>query len=521
MIRSAPRPTAGPRPARARRVALALLPGALLLAAPAHSQAVVQPIPNPAAARLTAAMQTLSRSPHSLEALVTAGEASLAIDDVDGALGFFTRASALAPADGRVTAGLAVIALRQDRPAEALALFTRAEQQGAPASLHAADRGLAHDLVGDNATAQRFYALALAGGPDDEVTRRLAISQAISGDRVASEATLLPLLQRQDMAAYRARAFALSILGREDEAVSIAETMLPQRLSGRLAPYLRYMRRLTRAQQAAAANLGRFPRSEEIGRDAPAIAALSGAVPPPPPAPRSADADLVPSGPPLGSARPLRRSPLPPLVPTTIPAAPPQPAAPAATAAVELPPVAQPEPTPAPAPQLALPEPAAPVPSPAPTPAPAPSPAPAPAPDLASAFADFTLPASAPVAAPRTGAVDITAFEPRREAPPPRAAPPPPPPPAPPPAPSRHWLQVATGRDVDALVWDWRRIKRQADGLLDDATPHLAAWGESTRLLAGPFSAREVQQLITQLKAKAIDTFRFTSAAGQEVRPLP
>ncbi|MBC7159852.1 MAG: SPOR domain-containing protein [Porphyrobacter sp.] len=87
--------------------------------------------------------------------------------------------------------------------------------------------------------------------------------------------------------------------------------------------------------------------------------------------------------------------------------------------------------------------------------------------------------------------------------------------------PSRHWLQVATGRDAEALAWDWRRIKRQADGLLDDATPHLAAWGESTRLLAGPFSAREVQQLITQLKAKAIDTFRFTSAAGQEVRPLP
>lgn len=526
MIRSAPRPTAGPSPARtrrARRAALALLPGALLpgalllLAAPAGAQAVVQPIPNPAAARLTAAMQTLSRSPHSLEALVTAGEASLAIGDVDGAVGFFTRAGALAPADGRVTAGLAVIALRQDRPTEALALFTRAEQQGAPPSLHAADRGLAHDLVGDNAGAQRFYALALAGGPDDEVTRRLAISQAIAGDRLASEATLLPLLQRQDMAAYRARAFALAILGREDEAVSIAETMLPPRLSGRLAPYLRYMRRLTRAQQAAAANLGRFPRSEEIGRDAPAIAALSGAAPQAP-APRSADAGLVPSGAPLGpAARPVRRSPLPRPVPTTIPAAP-QPAAPAATAAVELPPVAQPDPTAAPGPQLVLPEPATPAPAPAPVRAPAPAPAPTPAPDLASAFAGFTLPASAPVAAPRSGAVDITAFEPRREAPPPRAAPPPPPPP---PAPSRHWLQVATGRDVAALAWDWRRIKRQADGLLDDATPHLAAWGESTRLLAGPFSAREVQQLITKLKAKAIDTFRFTSAAGQEVRPLP
>src|SRR5690606_24671301 len=107
----------------------------------------------------------------------------------------------------------------------------------------------------------REYRLALSLGESAVVSRRLAISQAIAGDQRASEATLLPMLQRSDLAAYRARAFALAILGKAEEAVSIAETMLPERLSSRMAPYLRYMPHLTRPQQAAAANLGAFPRA--------------------------------------------------------------------------------------------------------------------------------------------------------------------------------------------------------------------------------------------------------------------
>src|SRR5690606_763730 len=127
--------------------------------------------------------------------------------------------------------------------------------------------------------------------------------------------------------------------------------------------------------------------------------------------------------------------------------------------------------------------------------APAPTPAPAPAPvsisasteeivppdprDLASAFAEFSL-APRPVVAPAEGAVDSTRTTPRREAPPP----PPPPPPKPVVA-SRQWVQVATGRDTGALAFDWRRIKRSADGLLDQAKPHIAKWGQTNRLVAG------------------------------------
>src|SRR3546814_11685044 len=76
--------------------------------------------------------------------------------------------------------------------------------------LVAADHGLAHDLVGNNAEAQANYRLALARRSDDEVARRLAVSLAISGDRAGFESALLPMLQRQDYAAFRARAFGRS-----------------------------------------------------------------------------------------------------------------------------------------------------------------------------------------------------------------------------------------------------------------------------------------------------------------------
>ena len=541
MSRSAKRPFSGRWPGAHTRAAAAavLLPLVALSGQPVAAQAVIQPLPDPAAGRLAEALRTLARNPQSLEALIAAGDASLQLDDLEAALGFFTRAEAAAPADGRAKAGRASVLARREQPVEALRLFAEAERLGAPMVIYSADRGLAYDLVGDNANAQGAYRVALSQAPDDTVTRRLAISQAIGGDKAASEATLLPLLQRQDLAAFRARAFALAILGEEDEAVSIAETMLPARLSSRMAPYLRYMTRLTRAQQAAAANLGRFPRAAEIGRDEPAIAELAGSAAPsaaPQPAGRGSDARLVPSGQPMGSRRRERSTQV---AAAPAPAASPAPSATpqqaAAAPAAELPPVGPPaqevaaapvvQPLPAPAaepvvqplpasttPTFAAAEPAA---TSAPTPAPAATPPPAIEPDLATAFADL---AQAPRPRPTpgaAGAVDITTIEPRRERPRPPAPPPPPP------NPSREWVQLATGRNADALAFDWRRIKREAGGALDNDRPHLAAWGDRTRLLIGPFAnAAEAQAAVRALAGADIDSFRFTSAEGEEVRPL-
>ena len=513
-------------------------------AAQDYSRAVVQPVPPAALDALNGALRDLGRDPRNLAALLRAGQASIELEDPEAALGYFRRAQAIAPADGRVKAGLASAIVRLEDPVAAVVLFAQAEASGAPMAEYAADRGLAHDLVGENVRAQQLYRQALARENDPEVTRRLALSQAIMGDQRSSEATLLPLLQRQDLAAYRARAFALAILGKSEEAVSIAETMLPGRLSNRMAPYLRYMPRLTRAQQAAAANLGRFPRASEIGRDSPQIAAYAGTAAPQVAA-RTADSRLVPAGEPLGNAnravrtdrnesggRPQERiaigrvegvatAPLP--APANAAAASP-PAVP--QQAIVSPPAAQPQPQSLPQSQpvlvasldtstsgAAAPAPVGEVPSPSLSIA---SPAAASVQEeisLSEAFAAFTrVPETA---APSTrGAVDITAFEPRREKPKAEV-------PKPPAHPRRYWVQVATGRDMQALAFDWRRIKRTADELLADRDAFTAAWGQTRRLVTGPYAnAGEAQKAVTALKEKGLDSFAFTSAEGEEVAAL-
>ena len=48
-----------------------------------------------------------------------------------------------------------------------------------------------------------------------------------------------------------------------------------------------------------------------------------------------------------------------------------------------------------------------------------------------------------------------------------------------------------------------------------------AKWGETRRLLTGPFdSARAATKFVTDLKAAGIDSFTFTSAEGEDVAAL-
>lgn len=272
---------------------------ALAQGAPVVSQPVVQALPSPHTQRLNAALARLGRDPRDVAALVDAGDAARGLGDLDAAIGFYRRADEAAPGNARAKAGLATAYVLHGDPVSAIPYFDAAQKAGAPVHEIAADRGLAYDLVGDNATAQRHYAVALAAGGDGEARIRLAISQAMAGDQKAAEATLMPLLRQQDKPAWRARAFTLAIAGDTREAVDVAQSILPARLAENIAPYLRYMPRLTRAQQAAAANLGRFPRASEIGRDDPRIAAYA------PPRLAAADTALVPKGEPLdgGSGR--------------------------------------------------------------------------------------------------------------------------------------------------------------------------------------------------------------------------
>lgn len=281
--------------------AAALTLGSVIAAAvpltASQAQPVVQPLGDAGRANLNAALARLARNPRDVDALIDAGAASLAAGDGDAAIGFYQKADAIAlPGNARVKAGLAGAYVLSGDPVSAFPLFDQAERYGGLDPARVADRGLAYDLIGDPLTAQGYYRQALAAAPSDETSRRLALSQAVAGDRRGMEVTLGPLLQRQDKAAWRIRSFALAILGQVDEAESITRSTMPANLADSVAAYLRYMPRLTAAQQAAAANLGLFPRAAEIGQNDPRFAQYVRSRP----ALASADRSLPPAGPALG-----------------------------------------------------------------------------------------------------------------------------------------------------------------------------------------------------------------------------
>jgi Flp pilus assembly protein TadD len=573
--------------------------------ATAGPSAVAKPVSHIVSGRegmaLDAALGRLARDPRDVAALIDAGNAALTMGDIDAATGFFRRADQVSPGNPRVTAGLAGAMVHNGDPFDAIPLFEAAEKAGALDGLAIADRGLAYDLVGDNATAQRYYREALALKPSDEAVRRLSLSLAIAGDKPGTEQALSPLLAQRDLAAWRTRAFALAILGQTDEAVSIANGILPADIASGIAPYLRYMPRLTRAQQAAAANFGTFPRAAEIGRDDPRVAQY---------APKAAvDVALMPQGEPLGrksrsrnrdrsrqqESAHLTTAPVPPPAvtpsqaslarvappepqPARQPVIAPRPAAPAVrslpspstlavavtpagpmaakpaaaasraaqapqvalaapVAAVSaaprqsgaalvaapssfniappLPPAASAGPPPAPPasappPPVVQPVPAAPVEPPPPAAALPPR-------NVSDAFAGYQRPNTDTT--PAAGAVDLRRIKPVTAAKKPAE----PPKPAPPSHPSRIWVQVATGRDKAALGFDWRRLAREAAEVFRDKQPFVTAWGQTNRLLTGPFQTEAAaNSFIGQLRRADVEgAFVWTSPAGQVVDTLP
>lgn len=221
---------------------------------------------------LNEALSRLAARPQDIDALLEASNAALQLGDIEAAIGFLTRADAVSPGNPRVKGMIGSALVRNENPYDAIGYFDQAEAAGADVAKLASDRGLAYDLVGDQVTAQSFYRIALARTPGEELTRRYALSLAVSGDKRTADQVLSPLIQRQDPAAWRTRTFILAITGNEEEAISIANSMMPKHLADGIAPYLRYMPRLTSAQQIAAATFGKFPRAADIGRDDPRAA---------------------------------------------------------------------------------------------------------------------------------------------------------------------------------------------------------------------------------------------------------
>jgi len=87
--------------------------------------------------------------------------------------------------------------------------------------------------------------------------------------------------------------------------------------------------------------------------------------------------------------------------------------------------------------------------------------------------------------------------------------------------PARIWVQVATGKDVDALAFDLRRLRRTYSDAIGDETGWTAEWGATRRLLVGPFKKMDDARATVSKIAKAGgDAFLWQSEAGEEITKI-
>ena len=253
-----------PIPLLSLALVLATLPAA------AHAHAVVQPLPGTTDAdRLSDQIRRLAVNPQDLDALITAGDLSIKLEDLTAAAAFFTRADKVDPHSARVKAGEASLLVRGERPGEALRYFAQAESYGLALEAFAGDRGLAYDLIGDQPRAQRDYRLALKHTPgDDETIRRYALSLGISGKQQQALETLAPLLTKTDRGAWRSRAFVLAMNGDIAGAEHIATTMMPGGMAQGLQPFFERLPTLDAIDRAFAVHFGEVRTSPERLSDA-------------------------------------------------------------------------------------------------------------------------------------------------------------------------------------------------------------------------------------------------------------
>ncbi|MBO9580948.1 MAG: SPOR domain-containing protein [Sphingobium sp.] len=545
--------------------------------ADAQSGAVVQALPPEAAVgRLNNNLAKLSRSPQDVEALLGAAQAALDLGDVQAANGFFTRANLVNPNLPAAKLGLAVVELALKQPQEAAANFDAAERLGASAETYLADRGLAYDLTGQQAKAQRDYQAALRAKSGDTKARiRYAVSLGISGKLAEADQMLEPVLRAGDREAWRFRAFIYAMNGKIAEARKITQSVMPKGLADALDPYMVRTPLLTPEQKAAAAHYGDFPANVlrmTAPREQVAVAAAPSPPPPPPvvePARKddgkksrnSRDRDKNPAPvavavapPSTPAAAPSRIDlippPPPPPEPVQVARADPPPVrplvsnAPSATARA---PIVQPLPQP-PARVVAPPVRSTTVPPSAPPPSrpfvqPAPSqsspsqpassqPKAAPERTLASALSSLTVPdaeRSTGAAAVDLNAVAKAKADKARKDAEAKAK-------AEKEAkakaeaelkkklkdnPSRIWVQIAAGKNESALAFDLRRFRKTYADAIGEEGGWSADWGATNRLLIGPYKKEEnAKKVVSAIKKSGGDAFVWESEAGEEVRKI-
>ncbi|HYW14569.1 MAG TPA: SPOR domain-containing protein [Allosphingosinicella sp.] len=253
---------------RGVRLGLAVLgAGTMFTAAPGSAQtgAATGAFTERPQQALSRNLRSLAANPKSVTALMGAGKAALELGDPQAALTFFARAEEQTPRDGRVKMWIATALVQLQQPHAALKFFRDSTDLGVPAAEFARDRGLAHDIAGNPREAQRDYRLALTKGRDDEATRRLALSLAISGEREPALRLLEDQLLVRDRSAERARALVLALTGDAAGATRAVQSAMPGPQAGAMSPFLARLPGLAPADRALAVHLGVFPRDGRTG----------------------------------------------------------------------------------------------------------------------------------------------------------------------------------------------------------------------------------------------------------------
>lgn len=87
--------------------------------------------------------------------------------------------------------------------------------------------------------------------------------------------------------------------------------------------------------------------------------------------------------------------------------------------------------------------------------------------------------------------------------------------------PARNWVQIATGANPKALAFDYNRFAKRNAALFQGKSGSTAEWGQTRRLLVGPFKDRKAaQDWLADYKKAGGDGFLFTSEAGEAVEPI-
>lgn len=497
--------------------------------------------PGDPAESLSRYLRMLAANPRDLASLTGAGRAALMVGDPAAALGFFARAEDISPRNGRIKAGLASALVQMEQPRAALKLFDEAVVLGVPEAEIAGDRGLAYDLRGDNRHAQQDYSLALRKRDDAEITGRLALSMAISGDRQGALTILDPLVRKGDRSAIRTRAFVLALTGDRTGAQRVANSAMPPEQAAAMGQFFGRLGELKPTQKALAVHFGRLPSTGRRYSEAEMFADAVLGTPSGQRAAARADTPLIPTGAPLGRAasrsetsdRADRRRPGAAATTTETRVATRQPLAKADEDDGRVLPTTKANPptrTAAsvnPQAELTVTDPAI-VAAKAKAQAAAKAKAEAAAKTKADAVAKAKLDAAAKLKADaktkaeaklkaeakakadaklKAEAEAKAAEKTEAKA---KAA-----------APERFWVQVASGKNKADLPKVWAKLKADKPKFFNGRAPWVSSWRASNRLLVGPFKTdEEAQGFVNQLAKAGMSTIQFTSRAGVPVEKL-